>query len=112
MKIDATILSQSDIDAKNDKLKESAKKMEGYFVELMLKEMRKTVPNGGVIQKSQGETIFQDLFDQSIAQKIVDRNGFGLADSIYAQTKIEIPPPVSSGGYFPLNTPNESGHNR
>lgn len=62
------------------KIAEAAKGFEGYFIQLMLQEMRKTVPK---TEKSGfGDDIFESLFDQALAQKMAENPGIGLAKQI------------------------------
>lgn len=60
---------------------EAAQAFESYFVEAMLKEMRRTVPK---TEEGQGQAmdIFQGLFDGAIAERIAQGHGIGLADMI------------------------------
>ena len=62
---------------------EAAKQFEGLMLQLMIKEMRKTLPEGGLFSGSDME-IYQDLLDQSIAENIAGGGGFGLAEQIAA----------------------------
>ena len=63
-----------------DKAKVAGEQFEGYLVQMMVREMRKTVPEG--IFSSQAMSVFMDLFDQTIAEEIASQGGLGLADSL------------------------------
>ncbi|MTI46851.1 rod-binding protein [Sporosalibacterium faouarense] len=76
--------------AKEDKhLMKACQEFESIFVHMMLKQMRATVPEGGLVEKSQGEEIFEDMYDQEIAKNISQsqNQGIGLAKIIYQQMK-------------------------
>ena len=78
-------LSAPDTDAirmSKDQL-EASKAFEGYMVEMMVKEMRKTVPDG-MFSGGQAE-IFSNLFDQEIAARIAEGGGFGFGDMLAGQ---------------------------
>ena len=62
---------------------EAAKQFEGLMLQLMIKEMRKTLPEGGLFSGSDME-IYQDLLDQAIADNIASGEGLGLAEQIMA----------------------------
>ena len=62
---------------------EAAKAFEGYMVEMMVKEMRKTVPDG-MFSGGQAE-IFSNLFDQEISARIAESGGFGFGDMLAGQ---------------------------
>ena len=62
---------------------EAARAFEGYMVEMMVKEMRKTVPDG-MFSGGQAE-IFSNLFDQEISARIAETGGFGFGDMLADQ---------------------------
>jgi len=61
-------------------LKKGAKAFEAYFVQSLLKEMRKTVKKEGEGQLGYGGEIYQSLFDEAIATKMTETGGIGLAE--------------------------------
>lgn len=73
--------------AEDEDLMEVCKDFEAVFVHMMLKEMRKTVPDSGFIEKSTGIRIFEDMFDEEISNKIADseEDGIGIARMLYDQ---------------------------
>ena len=75
--------------AKDDKeLLEACQEFESLFVHMMLKEMRSTIPENGLIEKSTGREIFEDMYDQKVAENIAkSERGIGLAQVLYRQMK-------------------------
>lgn len=76
--------------AKEDKsLLKASQEFEALFIQMMLKEMRSTIPEGGLVEKSKGREIFQDMYDQEISKSISQggNQGIGLAKLIYEQMK-------------------------
>ncbi len=67
-------------------LKKACKGVESLFVNMMLKEMRKSIPKSGLFQESMQRDIYTSLFDQQVAQEVsgVGR-GIGIADMLYEQ---------------------------
>ena len=63
------------------KAREAAQAFEAYFIETMLKEMRKSVPR---TQTDQGQAmeVYVGLFDQAVSETISKGRGIGLADMI------------------------------
>jgi len=53
---------------------------ESYMLEMMVREMRKTIPEG--IFQSAGMDLFAGLFDQAVAKEIAEGGGFGLAQRL------------------------------
>lgn len=67
------------------KLAKAAIEFERLFVEIMFKEMRRSVGNGGLIEKNTGEQIFTEMLDSEYARKMVQNGDFGLARTIVEQ---------------------------
>ncbi len=65
-------------------LKSLAKKFESIFVNLLLKEMRQTVPKSELMRSFSGD-MYQSLFDEEVAAKVSEARGIGLADALYNQ---------------------------
>ncbi len=73
-------------DTEDAALKEATKEFESYFLQTIMKEMRKTIPeNNDFIKKGQGEKIFTDLLDEHYAKMSAEQNTVGLADMLYKQ---------------------------
>ena len=66
-----------------DKLKEASREFEAYFLNTLFKEMRKTVQDGGLTEKSQARTTFEEMLDEEMSKTITKTGGVGLADMIY-----------------------------
>lgn len=60
---------------------EAAKKFEGLMIQMMVKEMRKTLPEDGLFG-SDDISLYEDLFDQVLADRIAEGRGLGLAEQI------------------------------
>ncbi len=62
------------------KIKEVCKQFESIFVNMLFKEMRKTVQEGGLTEKSNARETFEGMLDEEMAKKITEAGGIGLAD--------------------------------
>ena len=70
-------------DPKHDKEVESAAtQFEGMLVQQMLKEMWATVPKDGLLSGSSEEAMYQDMFQQSLAEHISKTQSIGVKDVI------------------------------
>ena len=66
------------------RLRESARQMEGAFVQELYKAMRATVPQGeGVFGGGSGEETFTALMDQHLATETPPQWAHGLGEAIY-----------------------------
>lgn len=63
---------------------EAAKQMESLFAFQLLKAMRKTVPEGGLLSGGKGEDIARTLQDEMLADAIAKRGALGLAEQLEA----------------------------
>ena len=73
-------LAQVERTTKSDP-KEAAKQFEGLMIQMMVKEMRKTLPENGLFG-SDDISMYEDLFDQVISDRIAEGRGFGLAEQL------------------------------
>lgn len=70
------------------KLMNVCKEFEGVFINMMLKQMKNTVPENGLIEKSQGTKIFEDIYTEELSDEISQgENGMGIAKMMYEQLK-------------------------
>jgi flagellar protein FlgJ len=75
-----------------ESLKKACQGFESYFVDQMMKEMRKTIPKTDVFgDDSSQEEMFRDMSDQALADKVSKSGSFGIADMMYRQLSKNIP---------------------
>ena len=88
-KADGSFQNALDIAMENkDKaqLRKACVAFEGYFVQMMLRQMRKSVDSsGGLFPKSQAEQIFEEMLDEQISKSVAEGRGIGLSDVMYKQ---------------------------
>ena len=51
----------------------------------MLKVMRESIPQSGVLGSGPGKEVYQSYMDQEIAKKMSQRGGIGLGEKLYRQ---------------------------
>lgn len=88
----ASILNQSaaGIEKSDAKLKTVCREMESVFLNLMLTQMRATVPKSELVDRSQ-EEIMQSMLDSELTKNMAQAGGMGLADMLYRQLKTSAP---------------------
>ena len=67
------------------RLKRVCLQFESLFIASMLKSMRKTVENGGLIRESNEGKIFKSMFDEKLALNIANSGGIGLGAFLFEQ---------------------------
>lgn len=71
------------LDESKEGLKKAATAFEGIFINLLFKEMRKTVnQEEGILPPSNSQKIFQEMLDEEISTQLSKKNSFGIADSV------------------------------
>ena len=75
--------------ASDEELLNACKKFENYFVEQVLKEMQKTVPENEDEDSSTSQLVdyYKDNMTSKIAEQITDQGNLGLAQQMYEQMK-------------------------
>lgn len=86
---------------------EAARKFESYLAQVMLREMRKTIPDGGIFSSPSMDT-FMDMFDQAVADSIAESGRLGLA----TQLASAIAPDETANGMPSLVPPTRGGLGR
>ncbi|MCL2690418.1 MAG: transglycosylase SLT domain-containing protein [Chitinispirillia bacterium] len=80
-----------------------AQDFEALFTSMMLKAMRRTVPEGGLIPASMGQQIFTEMLDGEYSKMMAGKGSLGLAEMIFKEIE------RSEGRALPstdgLNTP-------
>lgn len=69
-------------DGEQAKLKEAARGFDAYFARTLLKEMRNSVMKSSLFGSGAAAEIYQDLFDDHLAEALSAAGGFGLGAMI------------------------------
>ena len=69
----------------NEQAEVLARQLEAVFAKLMISAMRKTVPEGGLIEKGSGEKAFTEMLDNEFSQLAVEQWNFGFHDALVRQ---------------------------
>jgi len=71
--------------SKSEKLAAAAAGFERMFAEIMVKEMRKTIPKNELMGRSTGEEIFTEMLDSEYTKLMVKNSNLGIAKIIISQ---------------------------
>lgn len=75
-----------DADQRRAALRQAAKEFESVFMYQVVKAMRQTVPKGGLVEKGEGEEMFEGMLDEEWARKLAGRGGpASLSEVLYRQ---------------------------
>ena len=83
----AQALQNADKTAGTDqqRMKQTAQDFEAIFVQQVFKEMRRTIPEGGLLPRGQAEEIYSDMQDMEAAKQLTGQGGIGLAEMLLEQ---------------------------
>ena len=77
----APVINRDDVPLE---IRQAAEGMEGMFLDYMMQQMRKTVPDNEMDLNSPATKIYQSMMDSETAEKAAKGGGVGLADQIIA----------------------------
>ncbi|MCS7234114.1 MAG: rod-binding protein [Synergistetes bacterium] len=70
---------------KKEALRVVSQEFEAIFVHMLLRQMRKTVPQDGLLPESRAMEIYKDMFDLALSKEIAKRELFGIAKMLYKE---------------------------
>lgn len=76
-------LNSPNADNDPERIRSAARELSSYFLHMLIREMRKSIPKNPVLYGGKTEEIFQDFLDEEFAAKMARSGQLGLADSIY-----------------------------
>lgn len=82
----------AETDAADARLREACAQLEGVFFEQLLKALRETIPEGGVIDGGTAEEVFSGLLDGQLATQAAAGLERGLGAALYRQLRDAIAP--------------------
>jgi flagellar protein FlgJ len=71
--------------AKQARLQKACQGFEAIFIDMVLREMRKTVPDDGLLPTSSATRTWRELFDNQLAETLASKQEMGLAKMLYQQ---------------------------
>lgn len=81
------ILEKAKESGNNEELKEACNEFEAVFINTLLKNMRRTIPENDFIKKSHARKVFEGMMDEKIADEMASGQGIGLSKMLYNELK-------------------------
>lgn len=85
-------------------LQKACKEFEAFFVQAIFKSMRQTIPEGGMIERSNGQKWFEEFMDAEVSQSLARKSDLGIAQALYKEMAGTMPRddlhPSSAASHF------------
>lgn len=80
-------ISGDKVPAENEKarIEQACRDFESLFVQQMMKQMRRTVPQDGLFSGGNAEKMYSSMLDGEIAKAVSEQRGIGLAPALIRQ---------------------------
>jgi len=85
----ADVLKQAYSSGDKEKLKQVCREFEGLMLQMMYKQMKRTIPESELLPASSGREIFQEMLDEELINNATQR-GIGLSDVLYRQLSMNM----------------------
>jgi len=86
-----------ELDRRDDeRLRQTARQLEGVFVEQLFKAMRETVPPGGLIDGGTGEEVFHSLLDAELSGEVPAQWKSALGEALYRRLRASLNPTATA----------------
>jgi flagellar protein FlgJ len=66
-------------------VKKVCQQFEAIFIRTLIKNMRATVPDSGLLEKNTSSELFEEMMDAEIANQAARKGDFGIAEILYRQ---------------------------
>lgn len=83
------VLKEAYSSGDKEKLKQVCKEFEGLLLQMMYRQMKRTVPESELMPASSGREIFQDMLDEEVVHNATQR-GVGLSEVLYRQLSMNM----------------------
>ena len=67
------------------RLRKACQGFESIFIHEMLKSMRKTIPESGLMDSGLRGKIYESMYDEALSKTLAERGALGIGDLLYEQ---------------------------
>lgn len=82
-------LTKAYSDGDKQKLKDACREFEALFMQMMYRQMKRTIPESDFLPKSTAREIFEEMLDEELINNSKER-GVGIADILYRQLSLNM----------------------
>jgi Rod binding domain-containing protein len=85
----ASVAALKDPDLDAVRRQRAFESLEEMFVSILLKEMRKSIPDGGLLAKSHATKMYEEMMDEAFATQMAKSGQMGIAKQLSEQWRVE-----------------------
>mgnify|MGYP001827799507 CR=1 FL=1 len=71
----------------DEQLLEACEEFESYYLNKVFDEMRSSIPKSSLVEKSQGNEIYEDMLYDAYTKEMAKGSGTGIKEMLYRQLK-------------------------
>lgn len=84
------MLEEAKRSAQDKALRKACEGFEAMFLNMMYRQMRSTVHEGGLFGEDNATKIFEDMRDSEMTKQMAEAGGIGLGDLLYKQLRPQV----------------------
>ncbi len=78
--------ADKNVNRKNpEELRKVCQEFEAIFIQTLFKNMRSTIPDGGLIEKNIDREIIEEMMDLEMAKQAAKKQDLGIAETLFRQ---------------------------
>ncbi len=85
----AQLAASDDVNMDALRRKKAFESLEEMFISVLMKEMRKSVPDDGVIKKSHATKMYEEMLDETFSAQMAKSGQLGIAKQLSEQWRVE-----------------------
>jgi len=83
-------VSSGEMSREREELRRACQDMEATFLRYLLRKMRESIPDDGLVERSSARKTYEEMLDGALAESISRRGSFGLAEMLFRQLEPSI----------------------
>ncbi|MFP4428247.1 MAG: rod-binding protein [Desulfovermiculus sp.] len=80
-----SIFPSSAKEGSDRQLLKACEEFEAFFIQAVFKSMRQTIPEGGMIERGNGQKWFEEFMDAEVADSLAQKSDLGIARALYQE---------------------------
>ncbi|PCJ66201.1 MAG: hypothetical protein COA73_01105 [Candidatus Hydrogenedentota bacterium] len=83
------ISASGDVALQGTRRAKAFESLEEMFLSILFKEMRKSIPDGGIMEKSHATKVYEEMLDETFAAQMAKSGQLGIAKQLSEQWRVQ-----------------------